>query len=93
MIYLLTIEDIFREMSNNISKMPKSIEKLMKIYSKYEDEYKNGDKGLDESVDKLQNYAYSENPITPTHMDYYHSRYKKGHNEINFIWTRNNFSK
>ncbi len=64
-------------MSKNISKMPKSVEELMDIYSAYEEEYKNGDYTL---VDMLQDYAFFDNPITPTHMDYYQSKYKKGHN-------------
>ena len=52
----------------------------MDIYIDYENKYKNEDKRLEKSVDMLQNEVYFENPITPIHMDYYHSKYKNGHN-------------
>ncbi len=64
-------------MSNNTSKMPESVEKLMEIYSHYENLFKSKD--FEFSEDVLQNLAYSDNPITPTHLKYYHSKYKKGH--------------
>ena len=56
--------------------MPESVEKLMETYSHYENDF-NTD--FEFSEDVLQDLAYSENPITPTHLKYYHSKYRKGH--------------
>ena len=62
-------------MSNNIKKRLESVEELMDVYADYEGSKDNPE----DSVDILQNLAYSNNPITPVHLKYYHSKYKKGH--------------
>ncbi len=79
-------------MSENFSKMPNSVEDLMVIYTKYEDSFQNKDKKPRDMLqnkkprDILQNAAFFDNPITPTHNDYYSSKYKKGHNWMKIIF-------
>ncbi|MFX1420401.1 MAG: hypothetical protein ACFE9N_15935 [Promethearchaeota archaeon] len=68
-------------MESKKEEIPKTIDQLMEIYSKYE---KQG-KAKETTIDFMQYNTFKSNPITPFHAVYYKTKFKTKHYSISYL--------